>query len=334
MLKPPAETPESEEPSPLDRLSGRLLVFAAGLLWSTNGFFAKAPFFNAWPLGVVGLWDLELPVRGPVLAFWRAIFATLVLLPFVRNPRWHPLLVPLTLVFAVMNFTFLAAMSYTTAANAIWLQNTGPVWVFLIGVFFLGEKVDMSDWAMLGLNALGVGLILTFELQSGVGSMAGVIYALLSGITYAAVVLHIRVLRTEDSAWLIMLNHLVTAILFAPYVVWQSQSHALWPTGWQWPTLIAFGVLQMGTPYLLFARGLKSIPGHEASGIGLVEPLLVPLWVWLAWSSDPTYESPRWWTFVGGGCILVGLIVKFIAGSLATEGAEQKLNDDGIPRLE
>jgi drug/metabolite transporter (DMT)-like permease len=79
----------------------------------------------------------------------------------------------------------------------------------------------------------------------------------------------------------------------------------------QWGALAAFGMLQMGAPYFLFARGLRTISGHEAAGIGLLEPILVPIWVWLIWSSQPGYEAPRWWTFVGAAFILSGLVLRY-----------------------
>jgi drug/metabolite transporter (DMT)-like permease len=71
----------------------------------------------------------------------------------------------------------------------------------------------------------------------------------------------------------------------------------------------------MGIPYLLFAHSLKSLSGHEASAIGLIEPILVPLWVYLAW-----HRVPDWWTFVGGALILVGLVMRYgaIAGRRKT----------------
>jgi drug/metabolite transporter (DMT)-like permease len=78
--------------------------------------------------------------------------------------------------------------------------------------------------------------------------------------------------------------------------------------------LVAFGVLQMGLPYVLFARGVRHIPGHQASFIVLLEPILVPFWVWLAWRHDPSYAAPSWWTFVGGLMILLGLATRFGLG--------------------
>jgi drug/metabolite transporter (DMT)-like permease len=202
-------------------------------------------------------------------------------------------------------------MTRTTAANAIWLQNTAPLWVFLFGVGILHERVQRADWLMLAAVVCGVGFILTFELRAASrlgGDLSGVLLAVASGLLYALVVVSVRALRELDSAWLIALNHGVTAVVLLPYVVYQD----IWPTSTQLTWLAAFGVLQMGLPYLLFARGLRVIPGHEASFIGLLEPVLVPIWVWLVWRHDATYQSPAWWTYVGGAMILVGLAGRYV----------------------
>ncbi len=283
------------ESSAVQRARGRLLVVAAAVLWSTSGFFAKAPLFDDWPLAQ----------RGLLLAFWRALFACLLLIPMVRRPRWTPGLIPMVLVFAAMNYTYLTAMTMTTAANAIWLQNVAPAWVFLIGVFAFGEEVHRGDWLLVLFGVLGVGFILCFEAQGQ--QFEGIVFGLLGGVTYAGVILSIRQLRGQDAAWLIMLNLLVTTVVLAPFVLRQG----IWPMGGQWGYLAAFGMLQLGLPYFLFARGVRAIAGHEASGIALLEPILVPVWVFLAWHNEPTYLAPRWWTYVGGTLILSGLVLKY-----------------------
>jgi drug/metabolite transporter (DMT)-like permease len=77
--------------------------------------------------------------------------------------------------------------------------------------------------------------------------------------------------------------------------------------------LAAFGFFQMGLPYLFFARGLRSISSQEATGIGLLEPILLPIWVYLAW-----HEMPAEWTLIGGGLILAGLVLRYtVARALA-----------------
>jgi drug/metabolite transporter (DMT)-like permease len=287
-----------------DKVAGRLLILVAAVMWSTSGFFAKAPLFVDWPLE-----SGDLPVRGPLLAFWRAVFAALVLIPFVRRPRWTWKLVPMVLAYAAMNYTFLNAMTLTTEANAIWLQHTAPVWVFLVGVLAFHEPVHRRDRWLLVCCVAGVGLILAYEVRGQ--SAAGVINGLLSGVTYAAIVLSLRHLRGEDGAWLVLLNNLVTAVLFLPFVL----SFGIWPTTKQTVYLAAFGMFQMGLPYLLFARGVRRVTGHEAAGIVLLEPILVPVWVFIAWRHAPTYQPPQWWTLVGGGFILLGLALRYVGAA-------------------
>ncbi len=276
----------TRETNAANLLQARLLVLTAAILWSTSGFFVKAPYLAGWP--------------GLTLAFWRAAFACVVLWPLVRRPQWSWKLVPATATFLAMNCTYLTSMSMGSAANAIWLQFTAPVWVLLFGVFVFKEKADWRDWMLVVFAAAGVAVILHYESRGE--SLEAVLWGLASGVFYAGVVLSLRQLRSMESAWLVALNHLVTALILAPFAL--RGSH--FPSGLQWPLLAGLGIVQMGLPYVLFARGLRSIPGHEATGIGLVEPLLVPIWAYLAWG-----DRPAWWTLVGGGFILAGLVIRY-----------------------
>jgi DME family drug/metabolite transporter len=278
---------ETQEPAKRPSLlEARLLVLVAALMWSTSGFFVKAPYFQGW--------------SGPVLAFWRALFACLVLWPLVRQPRWTWKLLPMTVIFAGMNYTYLTAMVKGSAANAIWLQCTAPVWVLLVGVFVFHERAVWRDWVMVAFATTGVGIILAFESRGA--ALDAVVWGLVSGMFYAGVVLSLRHLRDYDAVWLAALNHLVTLICLAPFAV-----GTYIPSGIQWLFLAGLGILQMGLPYVLFAHGLKRIAGHEATSIGLIEPLLVPLWVYLAWG-----DTPAWWTVAGGTLILIGLAIRFL----------------------
>ncbi|WP_460167571.1 DMT family transporter [Thermostilla marina] len=275
------------------RLVGRLLVVGAAVLWSSSGLFAKASFFDAFP-------EFE---RGLLFAFWRALAAAVILTPAARRPRWRPGLVPLVLCFAGMNATYLLAMTQSTAANAIWLQNTAPFWVLLFGIFLLGERVTKHDLVPFAFAMVGIGIILAFELtRTDGGSHLGVVCGLLSGILYAGVVTCLRHLRDENSAWLIALNHATAAVLLLPVVVVLE----LWPTFPQFAWLMAFGTFQMAIPYVLLSQGLKRIPSQEAILIGLLEPLLVPAWALLFWG-----EQAAWWTAAGAAFILVGLVLRY-----------------------
>ncbi len=277
-------------------LSARLLVLTAAMMWSSSGFFAKVAAINDYP--------------GPLKAFWRAAFACVILVPLVRAPRWSWKLIPMTATFAAMNFTYLTSMSKGTAANAIWLQNTAQMWVLLFGVLVFREKAQRRDWLLVAFCAAGLGLILWFESQGE--SLDAVFYGLASGLFYGGVVLSLRQCREMESAWLIALNHVVTAIVLSPWAITSYTTGEHWPTGWLWLLLAGFGILQMGLPYVLFARGLKTIPGHEAAGIGLLEPILVPIWACLVTAGG---DIPQWWTLAGGGLIFLGLVARYVGTS-------------------
>jgi drug/metabolite transporter, DME family len=292
---------------------GRLCILSAALLWSTSGLFVKSTVFDDWPQ----------EVRGTQLAFWRALFAGALLLPAVRKPRWDWRLVPMALVFTAMNVTFLRAMTLTTAANAIWLQSTAPLWVFLFGLTLYRDVRDPRDLVPLVFGMAGAATILSFELRANSldsAAGAGVVLGLCSGIFYAGVVVSMRALRGHPAAFLVAVNHLAAAALLAPYCAYL----ALPVSGQQLLVLAAFGFFQMGLPYLLFARGLREVSGQEGAAIALVEPMLVPLWVYLM----PGGERPAWWTVAGGGLILVGLFLRYAqaerAGSAKTAAGSHR----------
>jgi len=273
------------------KLVGRLLILATALLWSTGGLFAKAPIFDSW----------SPEVRGPVLTFWRAAFAAAVLVPLIRRPRWSVYLAPMSLCFTLMCITYLSAMILTTAANAIWLQNTAPAWVFLISVLLLREPPARRDLPTLAFAALGVGTILLFEVQGQ--EILGVACGVTAGVTYACVIVFTRLLRNQNAVWLVALNHVVATALMLPWVLWLG----VVPSAAQLLVLAGFGILQMGIPYVLITRGLRSISSQEAIGICLIEPVLNPVWVFLLWG-----EVPAWWTVVGASLILAGLVLRYV----------------------
>ena len=237
------------------------------------------------------------------MAFWRATFATLVLLPLVRRPRWRPGLVPLALAFTLMNVTYLSAMALTTAANTIWLQSTAPWWVFLMAVFIFHEPVERKDLVPLAFGMMGVGLIICMEFahNGGTNSM-GVLAGILSGVSYACVIVGLRALRAVNPVWLVALCHVSAAALLLPWVIWIG----VWPNFTQLAVLAGFGMLQMAIPYVLILKGLQAVSSQEAVAIGLVEPVLLPVWVYLVWG-----ETPAGWTIVGGGLILTGLVLRY-----------------------
>lgn len=294
---------------------GPFLCMMAAVLWSTSAFFARAPEFDRWPL----------ENRGAAIAFWRAVFALTILVPLIRRIEWSWMLLPMSLCFALMNWTYLTALVGGPPANAIWMQNLAPAWVMLAVVVWFKEPTTSRDWWMLGWCIAGVLFILGMELTHASGSPKDRWWspwlALASGVFYAGVILSLRALRRFDSAWLIALNHMVTALVMLP-IVWSSGVD--FPSGRMWLLLVGVGALQMGTPYWLFAQGLRSTPSHIASLITLLEPVLLPLWVHLARSGEVDYRPPSWWTWVGGLMILLGLCIRYLPRPISTSGIESQ----------
>ena len=153
---------------------GRLLILLAALLWSTSGFFAKAPWFDDWPS----------ETRGVALTFWRSVFAALAVLPFVRRPCFRVAMIPMSLCFTAMTYSFLVAMVGGSETTTIWLQYVGPCWVALAGLAGLGDRPRASDGLMVLLSLAGIAVIVTMEAMSGATVIAGgpVGLALFSGL--------------------------------------------------------------------------------------------------------------------------------------------------------
>jgi drug/metabolite transporter, DME family len=282
---------------------GRFQIALAGILWSTSGFFAKAPWFDAWPEDA----------RGLLLAFFRALFAIPVLLPLIRKITWQWQMLPMMVCFAIMVWSFMSAVVNGPAANAIWLQYLCPVWVLLVSVLVFRESITGLDRLMFAFCISGVGFILACEMVHG-GNLQATLLGILSGVGFAAVVMFIRSLNQADPAWLIVLNHSATVILLAP---WAWQEHRLIGVN-SYIALAFFGVFQMSVAYILFARGLRTTASHEAAILSLIEPILVPVWVYVAWHHHATYVSPPWWTWVGASLITLGMVTRYLPPVIAS----------------
>jgi drug/metabolite transporter (DMT)-like permease len=274
---------------------GRLLIVLAALLWSTSGAFTKV-------LTKPTLFELNSPELAPLqLAFFRPLFAALVLLPTLR-PRdisFRPMMLPMAVSFAVMNATFVSALALGTAANAILLQYTAPMWMFLASVWLLGERADLRSLIALVVGLAGMAVIVIGGWQEA--QLFVVAIGLGSGVTYAVVVICLRVLRDTSPRWLVVLNQAASALVLVPFI-WSLPL----PTAGQLVVLFLFGAVQMAIPYWLLARGLRSISAQEAGIITLLEPLLNPLWAYLI-----AREQPAGYTLAGGAFILAALVWRY-----------------------
>ena len=262
-----------------------MLILAAACLWSLAGVFIK--FLDVPPLTIV---------------FYRSLFAFLVFTPFVRRAEWR---INGSVLVSVLTYTtaisaFVAANKLTSAANAIVLQYTAPIFVFLFSCWVWGEKISRVNGFALLAGMTGVAVI---SLDSaGDPEMAGVMLALLSGVLFAAYMINLR--RTQDVSpiYLTWINNAFCALALLFVVISQLALNLN-----QLVILIVMGVVQLGLPYFLFSKGLQSVPLQEASLIALIEPVLNPIWVGLTVGEIPSVA-----TLSGGAMILAGLGVRYI----------------------
>lgn len=286
--------PHGEEDAPSARalLQARLTLVLASVLWSIGGLLLKAPPLAAIPV----------EARGPLLACLRTLFAGLFFILLVRRDRmrWHPGLIPTVATFALMNVTYVLSVTLTSAAAAIFLQFTSTVWAALMSVVILKEKLDRTTLIPLAGTLLGIGWIVSSHHSPG--QFWGNLLGLASGVFYGGVVVSLRAMRREDSAWLTSLNHLGASLLVMPWAA--TVDYQLTATQW---ALISFsGVVQMAIPYLLFARSVRVVKSSEAALIPVLEPLLNPIWVWLAWGEEVDASI-----LLGGALILGTLVTKY-----------------------
>ncbi|WP_020468204.1 DMT family transporter [Zavarzinella formosa] len=297
-------------PSQAEIRHGRWCLVLAAVLWSLSGLGTRL-LKNPGPLG------LNEPALTPVqIAFFRALFAGLVMLPLVpfRQVAIRPIMPAMIVCFAVMNYLFISAITLGSAANAILLQNTAPFFVFAYSIFVLRERADTKSVIAITLGMLGMAVIVGGDGKLfDDGRFDVTLMAVGSGITYAGVILCLRHLRDQPSAWLSVQNNLGSAVCMS-LAIMALHGIGFWidwittPTLRQIGFLMIFGGVQMALPYFLFARGLRFVNPQEAGAITLLEPLLNPVWAYLV---SPETDTPTRSTWAGGALIIGALAYRY-----------------------
>lgn len=263
---------------------GILLVAAAALLWSSGG------------IGIKSVADAPLKV-----AFYRSLFAavTLALLfgPKVwARRRWRSTPVFLAAIFCYGSCltSFVIATKWTTAANAIFLQYAGVIWVLLLSPVLLNEPLRKRDAIAIALAISGMALFFVGRFEAR--GMAGNVMALVSSVFFAGLVLALRNEKEAGQAAITWGNVFAALALF-PFVMGDlslSPKSAL--------VLCGLGVFQIGLAYILFVRGLQHVTATEASLTGMLEPVANPVWVLLF-----AGEIPTRFAMLGGAIVLAAI---------------------------
>jgi drug/metabolite transporter (DMT)-like permease len=260
------------------------LMAAAALCWSLGGLLIKSV---AWPpLAVAG-------GRGLIAAVFLAVFA-----PRLRF-TWSAAQIGGAVAYAGTTILFVTANKLTTAANAILLQYTAPVWIALFGAWFLGERATRADWFTIAAVFSGMALFFFDDLQFA--GFAGNLVALASGVAFATMTLLLRKQKDTSAEESIFLGNLLAGAIGLPFMI---SAHSV-PSARGWIALAVLGVVQLGVSYLLYARAIRHVTALEAVLIPVIEPILNPVWVLLALG-----ERPGPLSLIGGVIVLSAVTLR------------------------
>ena len=269
-----------------------LWVVAAALLWSTGG------------IGIKAITDSPLKVT-----FYRSLFAAVALfLVFGRDVwgkrRWQstPAFITAIVCYGGCLTSFVIATRWTTAANAIFLQYAGVVWVLLLSPLVVREPTRARDVIAI-VVAIG-GMALFFIGRFEARGMAGNAMALVSSVFFAGLILALR--REHDAAQsAVTWGNVVLAVALLPFV-----AHDL-ALSWKSFAVLAFlGLFQIGLAYAFFVRGLKYVTATQASLTGMLEPVSNPIWVFLILD-----ERPSAFAIAGAAIVLAAIAWHTMMGS-------------------
>ncbi|MEA2174302.1 MAG: hypothetical protein QOD00_1894 [Blastocatellia bacterium] len=270
------------------------------MVWSTGGLFIK--------------WSSLGPVE---LSFGRAIFAAATVAFFTRREGFgfNYLTAITSVLYAGLLLCFVIATKLTTAANAIFLQYTAPVYLLVLEPLLYKEKFRLADLVTVIACIAGMSLFFLGKLESR--ALTGNLVALCSGLCMALYFLLLRHPHSQkiNRASSVIYGNLLLALVTGGLMLFNLSP--VTPVSALDAAIVAYlGVVQLGLGYTLFtlgiARGVRSL---QAGIIGYIEPVLNPLWVFLFLG-----ERPSAWAILGGAIIIVAVVSHTLRASRKSEG--------------
>lgn len=265
-----------------EKRKGTLCVFLAAALYSIGGLCMKV-----------------IPWSGTAINGARTAIALVVIgiyLIVVKHPlrfnRW--ILLGAVSVFST-NLLFSIANKMTTAANAIVLQFTVPVFVMLFSLVFFGRKPTKLDLAACVIVFGGIVFFFADSLSMGGG--IGNALALLSGVTYAGVFM-MNDMPNSDAISSVFWGDVLSAIVGLPFLM-RETDFSFVPL----LSLLILGVFQVAVAYILLSIGLKTTPPVTASLVSGIEPILNPILVAVFYG-----EEMGVFALIGAAIVIIGVV--------------------------
>lgn len=263
--------------------SGLLAIVAAAVVWSTGGLFIKLLSQDAF-----------------TILCYRAAFAAVVFAVFYGKKvfRFSGRTLLVSIFYAALVTAFVTATKLTTAANAIFLQYTAPIYLILLEPVIFKFRQPRINIVTLVVCFLGMTLFFMGDLE--MTSLQGILIALASGVFLAGMMLAQRYNHPERHEAAIFWGNILVVILFLPSAVSTGM-----PAPTEWAMLAFLGIIQIGVGYMFFTYGLKRVLAIESALIAMLEPVLNPVWVMIGYGEMPSRGAA-----IGGGIILSMLILR------------------------
>ncbi len=270
-----------------DSLS-RLQILGAAVLFSTGGIAIKASSLS-----------------GFEVAGTRSVIAAItlwILLPTWRR-FWRPRVLLVGACYASTFVCFVIATKYTMSANAIFLQSTSPIYVLLLAPRLLREQNRPSDYAVLLMLMVGLGLFFV-EVDPATSTapnpVLGNWVAIAAGVSLALGLMGLRWLGRDglvdgedQSGAAALAGNVLAAFFCLPFMRFTSDLHET-----DLLLIVYLGAIQIGLAYWILTRGIRRVPAVEVSLLLLAEPVLNAIWAWSLLG-----ERPGFWSLVG--CTLI-----------------------------
>lgn len=267
-------------------LLARLSIALAALLWSTGGAAIKS----------VGL-------DAPAIAGGRALFAAIALFALIPDARRRPTKGSLltALAYAATCILFVFANRLTSAATAIFIQNTAPVWVLLLGARLLGERASRAELWSVPISLAGCLLFFLGDFYAGHAS--GNLAAFAASFTYAYLIIRYRQQSSADGLSSAVLGNVIIVLSMAPLALSGPA-----PTTADVLAIAYLGVIQQAAAVFLFIRGVATVSALEAALLTLLEPMMSPVWAFIL-----VHERPGLLAVLGAALILLATVARTIA---------------------
>ncbi len=273
---------------------GQLAILGAAVAWSTAGIAQRG---------------LEADAATQVAG--RAAFAAVTLLTLVvASERGGTLRafrrmgrsgLAMAVFMAISSGAFLLALNYTTVANVLFMQAAAPMMAALLGWLLLSEPIGGRTWVALALAGAGVALMAAGSLDAGA---TAVVLPFVVTASFAAVIVIARHRREVSMMPATAASQVLVVLACLPFLSIGSASRS------DWAILAALGVGQMGLGLAFLTIGARLIPPAQVAIISLLEVVLGPLWVWLAYD-----ERPGTATVVGGAIVVAAVVVQTVGSA-------------------